>query len=108
MNITTQAYLDTTQANNPALSYGAVGIAGLGFTSLSTLDALVNNSGSSSGRSLLYNMFTQDPSEPNFIAFALERSSDDATDTDDVTGSFSIGASYSPCCVCSGLTLFNR
>lgn len=95
MNISTQAYLDTTQASNPALGYGADGIAGLGFTSLSTIDALVNNSDSSSGRSLLYNMFMQDPSEPNFIAFALERSTDDDADSDDVTGSFSIGASCS-------------
>ncbi|KAE9410507.1 acid protease [Gymnopus androsaceus JB14] len=95
MNISTQAYLDTTQASNPALGYGADGIAGLGFTSLSTIDALVNNSDSSSGRSLLYNMFMQDPSEPNFIAFALERSTDDDADSDDVTGSFSIGE-YDP------------
>lgn len=91
MNITTQAYLDTSSASNPALSYGADGIAGLGFTSLSTIDALVNNSDSSSGRSLLYNLFMQNPSEPNFIAFALERSSDDDADSDDVEGSFSIG-----------------
>ncbi|KAJ4478066.1 acid protease [Lentinula aciculospora] len=95
MNITTQAYLDTSTANNPALSYGADGIAGLGFTSLSTIDALVNNSDSSSGRSLLYNLFMQNPSEPNFIAFALERSSDDDADSDDVEGSFSIGE-YDP------------
>ncbi|KIK68172.1 hypothetical protein GYMLUDRAFT_37012 [Collybiopsis luxurians FD-317 M1] len=95
INITTQAYLDTTKANNPALSYGADGIAGLGFTSLSTIDALVNNSDSSSGRSLLYNMFTKNPSEPNFIAFALERSSDDNADSDDIQGSFSVGE-YDP------------
>ncbi|KAJ3976212.1 aspartic peptidase domain-containing protein [Lentinula raphanica] len=95
INITTQAYLDASTANNPALSYGADGIAGLGFTSLSTIDALVNNSDSSSGRSLLYNLFMQNPSEPNFIAFALERSSDDDADSDDVEGSFSIGE-YDP------------
>lgn len=95
INISTQAYLDTTKANNPALSYGADGIAGLGFTSLSTIDALVNNSQSSSGRSLLYNMFMQNPSEPNFIAFALERSTDDNADSDDVEGSFSVGE-YDP------------
>ncbi|KAJ3914088.1 acid protease [Lentinula edodes] len=95
INITTQAYLDTSSASNPALSYGADGIAGLGFTSLSTIDALVNNSDSSSGRSLLYNLFMQNPSEPNFIAFALERSSDDDADSDDVEGSFSIGE-YDP------------
>jgi saccharopepsin len=91
INITSQAYLDSSVANNPALSYGADGIAGLGFTSLSTIDALVNNSDSSSGRSLLYNMFMQNPSDPNFIAFALQRSSDDDADSDDVQGSFTIG-----------------
>ncbi|KAF9075826.1 aspartic peptidase domain-containing protein [Rhodocollybia butyracea] len=95
INITSQAYLDVSVANNPALSYGADGIAGLGFTSLSTIDALVNNSGSASGRSLLYNMFMQNPSDPNFIAFALQRSSDDDTDSDDVQGSFTIGE-YDP------------
>ncbi|KAF5333746.1 hypothetical protein D9757_000024 [Collybiopsis confluens] len=95
INISTQAYLDTTKANNPALSYGADGIAGLGFTSLSTIDALVNNSQSSSGRSLLYNMFMQNPSEPNFIAFALERSTDANSDSDDIEGSFSVGE-YDP------------
>jgi saccharopepsin len=39
---------------------------GLGFTSLSRIDALVNKTGSSSGRSLLYNLFSDNPNEPNF------------------------------------------
>jgi saccharopepsin len=95
VNISNQAYLNASQANNPALSYGADGIAGLGFTSLSTIDSLLNSSGSSSGRSLLYNMFIQNPSEPNFIAFALERSTDDNADSDDVQGYFSVGE-YDP------------
>ncbi|KAJ8509332.1 hypothetical protein ONZ45_g8504 [Pleurotus djamor] len=87
-----QAYLDIVRAQNPALSYGADGILGLGFTSLSTVDALVNRSGQDTGRSLLYNLFEDNPSEPNFIAFALQRSTHDESD---VEGSFSIGE-YEP------------
>jgi hypothetical protein len=75
-------------AQNPAISYGTSGIIGLGFTSLSTIDALVNKTGSSSGRSLLYNLFLDNPNEPNFIAISLQRSSDPAAD---VQGSFLIG-----------------
>lgn len=73
---------------NPALSYGAEGILGLGFTSLSTIDALVNRTKSDRGRSLLYTMFEDNKSQPNFIAFALQRSTHEE---DDVDGSFSIG-----------------
>jgi saccharopepsin len=69
-----QAFLDTSAAQNPALGFGAQGIIGLGFTSLSTIDALVSRTGASTGRSLLYNLFEADPSQPNFIAFALQRS----------------------------------
>jgi saccharopepsin len=61
---------------------------GLGFTSLSTIDALVNKTGSSSGRSLLYNLFSDSPQEPNFIAVSLQRSTDP---TDEVEGTFLIG-----------------
>jgi hypothetical protein len=61
---------------------------GLGFTSLSNIDALVNKTGSSSGRSLLYNLFSDNPKEPNFIAFSLQRSTDP---TADVQGTFLIG-----------------
>ncbi|KAI0347326.1 acid protease [Trametopsis cervina] len=88
ISIPAQAYLDVSSAQNPALSYGADGIIGLGFTSLSTIDALVNHTGSAKGRSLLYNAFNDNPSEPNFIAFALQRSSEP---NDDVVGTFSIG-----------------
>ena len=90
ISIPSQAYLDVSAAQNPALSYGADGIVGLGFTSLSTVDALVNHTGASTGRSLLFNAFNFNQSEPNFIAFALQRSSDP---NDDVEGSFSIGMS---------------
>jgi saccharopepsin len=72
---------------NPALAYGAEGILGLGFDSLSTIDAKINQTGSSSGRTLLYNLFQDNPSEPNFIAFSLQSSSDG----DGIEGSFAIG-----------------
>ncbi|KAH7929443.1 acid protease [Leucogyrophana mollusca] len=88
ISIPKQAFLDVSSAQNPALSYGADGILGLGFTSLSTVDALVNSTGASTGRTLLYNLFQDNPSEPNFIAFSLE-STTDAGDT--IAGSFSVG-----------------
>ena len=87
-----QAFLDSSSAQNPALIYGADGILGLGFTSLSTVDALVNMTNSSTGRSLLYNLFLDNPKEPNFIAFSLQRSSDQ-NETGD--GSFSVGKFWS-------------
>ena len=88
MQIPQQAFLDVASVNNPVLSYDADGIAGLGFTSLSTVDALVNQTGASSGRSLLYNAFVFNPTDPNYIAFALQSVSDP---DDDVEGTFSIG-----------------
>jgi hypothetical protein len=87
-SVPNQAFLDVSSAENPAIDYGASGIMGLGFTSLSTIDALVNRTGSSSGRSLLYNLFSDNPQEPNFIAFSLQRSTDP---TNDVEGTFLIG-----------------
>ncbi|KAF5388318.1 hypothetical protein D9615_000408 [Tricholomella constricta] len=92
LSIPSQAFLDVSAAQNPALGYGANGIVGLGFTSLSTIDALVNHSSSSSGRSLLYNMFEANPKEPNFLSFALQRSTEAG---DEVEGSFAIGE-YEP------------
>jgi hypothetical protein len=88
ISIPQQAFLDASSAQNPTLSYGADGILGLGFTSLSTIDALVNMTNSSNGRSLLYNLFLDNPKEPNFIAFSLQRSSDQ---NDTADGSFSVG-----------------
>ncbi|KAJ6613449.1 aspartic peptidase domain-containing protein [Mycena sp. CBHHK59/15] len=92
INVKSQALLDVSSANNPALGYGADGLVGLGFTSLSSIDHSVNSTGASTGRSLLYNLFQDNPSEPNFIAFALQRSTDSS---DTVLGSFSIGE-YEP------------
>ena len=75
-------------ANNPALSYGASGLLGLGFTSLSNIDQLMNRTGSSAGRSFLFNAFSVNPQEPNFISFALSRSGDNE---DEVNGAMTIG-----------------
>lgn len=92
IEIASQAFMDVSSAANPALSYGADGIIGLGFDSLSTIDALVNHSGAATGRTFLYNAFEQDKTEPNFISFSLQ---DDADPDDDVQGFFSIGE-YDP------------
>jgi saccharopepsin len=89
LSVPQQALLDVSAAQDPALGYGASGIAGLGFTSLSTIDAIVNASSQSTGRSLLYNMFNVNPKEPNFLAFSLQRSTEVG---DEVQGSFSIGS----------------
>jgi len=70
------------------LSYGAAGIAGLGFNKLSFLDLTVNSTNAITGRSLLFNLFAANTSTPNFIAFALQRGTQPG---DDVQGSFSIG-----------------
>jgi saccharopepsin len=88
ISVPNQAFLDVSSAQNPAITYGTSGIVGLGFTSLSSIDALVNKTGSSSGRSLLYNLFSDNPKEPNFIAISLQRSADP---TADVQGTFLIG-----------------
>ena len=88
ISVPNQAFLDVSSAQNPAITYGASGIMGLGFTSLSSIDAVVNKTGSSSGRSLLYNLFSANPKEPNFIAISLQRAADP---TDDAEGTFLIG-----------------
>ena len=88
ITIPKQAFLDVSQANNPALSYGAQGILGLGFTSLSQIDSAVNKTGSDWGRSLLYNLFLDNPEEDNYITLALQRSTEA---NDDVEGSFTVG-----------------
>jgi hypothetical protein len=62
---------------------------GLGFTSLSNIDHLLNQTGSSAGRSFLFNAFSVNPQEPNFISFALSRSSDDQLE-DEVNGAITI------------------
>ncbi|KAG1768177.1 aspartic peptidase domain-containing protein [Suillus occidentalis] len=91
ISVSSQAFLAVSSAQNPAFSYGAVGLLGLGFDSLSNIDAYVNSTGASTGRSLLYNLFEDNPSEPNFIALSLQSTSDG----DQVTGSFAIGETES-------------
>lgn len=88
IQVANQSFLDVSDANNPALGYGAEGLLGLGFTSLSKIDHVMNQTGSSVGRSFLFNAFSINPQEPNFISFALSRSSDDQ---DEVSGAMTIG-----------------
>ncbi|KAH9947244.1 aspartic peptidase domain-containing protein [Amylocystis lapponica] len=92
MTVPSQAFLDASQSYNPALSYGAEGLLGLGFNSLSTVDALVTQNGSATGGTFLSNAFAQDKSQPNFIAFSLQSVLDSG---DDIPGVFSIGE-YEP------------
>ncbi|KAG6861612.1 hypothetical protein C0995_014519 [Termitomyces sp. Mi166 len=92
LSISSQALLDVSSAQNPTLGYGGNGLVGLGFTSLSTIDALVNHTGASTGRSLLYNMFAANPKEPNFLSFSLQRSTEA---NGEIEGIFSIGE-YEP------------
>ena len=80
ISVPNQAFLDVSNAQNPAITCGMSGIMGLGFTSLSRIDALVNKTGSSSGRSLLYNFFNDNPNEPNFMAISLQRLTDPTAD----------------------------
>jgi hypothetical protein len=86
--VPSQAFVDAETVDNPALSYGANGVVGLGFNSLSSIDSLLNRSQQSTGGTLLYNLFLVNPSEPNFIAFSLQRTSDPGNY---VQGNFSIG-----------------
>lgn len=89
--VSRQAFLDVTEADNPALGYGAKGLMGLGFTSLSNIDSVVNNTGSAEGRSLLYNLFAEHEDEPNFISFVLLRNSEIEEEMD---GTFTLGLLY--------------
>ncbi|KAG9095346.1 hypothetical protein FS749_010622 [Ceratobasidium sp. UAMH 11750] len=88
-NISSQAFMMATSSNNPILNWGAEGLLGLGANALSTIDQLVNSTGNSWGRSILYNIFAQSPSTPNFIAFLLQRSKDASSVSSE--GSFTIG-----------------
>lgn len=78
-----------TAANNPILNWGAEGLLGLGLNSLSTVDSIVSRTGASWGRTLLYNIFSQSPKTPNFIAFLLQRSEHKSGNSSE--GSFTIG-----------------
>ena len=89
ISVPKQAFIDATEASNPILSYGANGIVGLGFSKLSGVYGALTKAGESDGQALLQNMFADNPKEPNFIAFSLQRTTED---TGDVEGSFTIGA----------------
>ena len=88
ISVLSQAFIDARSVINPALSYGADGVFGIGFTHLSMIDSLLNNTDQSMTGNLLYNLFLDNPSEPNFIAISLQRSTDNL---EDVQGTFSIG-----------------
>lgn len=94
LSIPSQAFLDVSSATNPALSYGATGILGLGFTSLSSIDYAVNQTGADWGRSLLLNAFIADPTTPNYITFAMQRSTEAE---DEIEGTFTIGTPRIDC-----------
>jgi saccharopepsin len=87
INVSSQAFIDASSVENPALSYGADGVLGFGFTQLSIIDSLLNRTHQSTGGNLLYNLFLDNVTEPNFIAVSLQRS----TDINGVQGTFSIG-----------------
>lgn len=86
--VKSQAFIDAHDIDNPISSAGVAGIVGLGFSKLSNVDAVLSNEGQTTGRSLLYNVFAENPKEPNFIAFSLQRQLEPGSD---VEGSFSIG-----------------
>ncbi|KAI0776052.1 acid protease [Trametes elegans] len=88
INVSKQAFIDASEVTNPIVSYGVDGIVGLGFTKLSSIDVALTGAGKSDGKSLLYNLFADNPKEPNFVAFALQRTTEKGGD---VEGSFSIG-----------------
>ncbi|KAG9128063.1 hypothetical protein FRC07_005650 [Ceratobasidium sp. 392] len=81
-----QAFISVTNATD---MYGLYGIIGFGFDSLCRMcEAVQNQYNATWGRSLLSNLFLQEPNTPNHIAFALER----ADDLDDMAvGSFDVG-----------------
>ncbi|OSD04314.1 acid protease [Trametes coccinea BRFM310] len=88
ITVPNQAFVDASDVSNPILGYGVDGIVGLGFTKLSSVDSTLQKAGKTDGKSLLYNLFADNPKEPNFIAFALQRTTDGGGD---VEGSFTIG-----------------
>ncbi|KAL7282459.1 hypothetical protein ACG7TL_003930 [Trametes sanguinea] len=88
ITVPNQAFVDASDVSNPILGYGVDGIVGLGFTKLSSVDSTLQKAGKTDGKSLLYNLFADNPKQPNFIAFALQRTTDGGGD---VEGSFTIG-----------------
>lgn len=88
-SVASQALLDVTSSNNAIFQYGAEGVLGLGFSSLSKITGAISASGgTTNGNAYLANVFAQNTSDPNFIAFGLGRTNGLSTD---VTSTFSIG-----------------
>ncbi|KAI0750873.1 acid protease [Daedaleopsis nitida] len=88
IKVANQAFIDATTSDNPIMNYGVNGIVGLGFTKLSSINHALQVSNMEGGESLLYNLFLDNPKEPNFIAFALQSTTEQEGD---VEGSFTIG-----------------
>ncbi|KAG8707320.1 hypothetical protein FRC09_001890, partial [Ceratobasidium sp. 395] len=90
-NVEDQAFVSVTNAVNLDMLFknGVWGMMGLGFDALSDVaNAVEAYKNETWGRSLLSNLFLQEPETPNHIAFALER----AGDLDDTAqGSFDVG-----------------
>lgn len=86
-----QAFIAVTEPTDMdgLFTKGAYGIMGFGFDTLShVVDAVQEKFNATWGRSLLSNLFLQEPNTPNHVAFALER----AGDLDDMAeGSFDVG-----------------
>ncbi|KAG8733334.1 hypothetical protein FRC12_018921, partial [Ceratobasidium sp. 428] len=86
-----QAFITVTNSTDmdSMFQQGTYGIMGFGFDTLShVVDAVQMQYNATWGRSLLSNLFLQEPSTPNHVAFALER----AGDLDDMAvGSFDVG-----------------
>ncbi|EAU80448.2 hypothetical protein CC1G_12113 [Coprinopsis cinerea okayama7 len=93
-SIPTQAFLDVHSSNVGGISaVGIDGVLGLGFDQsfASPINLAIRQrygANSTLGQSVLKNIFTQDPSHPNFVALDFTRA-DDLEDT--VGGTFSIG-----------------
>ncbi|KAF8338778.1 aspartic peptidase domain-containing protein [Cantharellus anzutake] len=87
-NVPNQALLVADTFNNPVTSFGAVGIMGLGFPSLSNIENAISKTGGNWGKTFLYNAFAQNTSEPNYITFSLTRA-ENGTLLDE--GGFTIG-----------------
>ncbi|KAG8730196.1 hypothetical protein FRC12_020423 [Ceratobasidium sp. 428] len=86
-----QAFISVTNSTemDTIFSRGAYGIIGLGSDDLSKVNGAVQTTYNATwGRTLLSNLFLQEPNTPNHVAFALER----AGDLDDMAvGSFDVG-----------------
>jgi saccharopepsin len=90
--ITKQAFITVTEHDMQDLfDIGVFGIVGLSFDSESEVDNQVKENfgiDTTWGQTVLSNVFTSHPNDPDFISFALERSGDLDGSAD---GTFTIG-----------------